>query len=275
MRVVSLNCSNTEITCALGMGRCLVGVDSDSDHPAHEIAHLPRVGRDLEIDIEAVVSLRPDLVLASLTVPGHERIVEGLRKAGLRYHATRPRSLAEVYGDIETIAGLLGVPERGRRLAAAMRRRIEGRRVPEAARRPSVLVQWWPKPVIAAGRKSWVHDLIELAGGRNALDEDVESRPLTNKEVAALDPDLVVLSWCGVKPEKVRAEVVLENEAFAACRFVRRRAAVEIPEAFLGRPGPRLTEGFEALVRALAGAAGGPAGEGRVPDGPGQRKSGE
>ncbi|MDH3639924.1 MAG: hypothetical protein OES09_15895, partial [Gammaproteobacteria bacterium] len=58
----SLNCSNTEFVCALGCGGQLVGVDSDSDYPASVVWRLPRVGRDLEIDIERVKLLRPDLV---------------------------------------------------------------------------------------------------------------------------------------------------------------------------------------------------------------------
>ena len=83
MRVVSLACSNTEIVCALGCAHMLVGVDSHSDRPQEVVDGLPKVGPDLEIDIDAVAALKPDLVLASLTVPGHEEVVAGLEKASL------------------------------------------------------------------------------------------------------------------------------------------------------------------------------------------------
>ena len=76
MRVVSLACSNTEIVCALGCGDLLVGVDDHSDYPQEIISTLPRVGPDLEIDVDTVAALKPDLVLASLTVPGHEKNIE-------------------------------------------------------------------------------------------------------------------------------------------------------------------------------------------------------
>jgi iron complex transport system substrate-binding protein len=79
MRIVSHTCSNTEIVCALGCGDRLVGVDADSDHPPEAVARLPKLGRDLELDVAAVRALRPDLVLTSQTVPGHERTVAALR----------------------------------------------------------------------------------------------------------------------------------------------------------------------------------------------------
>src|SRR5258706_2399073 len=78
VRVVSLTCSNTEIVCALGLAECLVGVDNHSDYPVDVVTPLPRVGPDLDIDVDRVRALEPDLVLASLTVPGHERIVAEL-----------------------------------------------------------------------------------------------------------------------------------------------------------------------------------------------------
>ena len=82
MRVVSLTCSNTEIVCALGQSGLLVGVDDYSDFPPQPLKGMPRVGKDLDIDMDKVVALKPDLILASLTVPGHERVVEAVAKTG-------------------------------------------------------------------------------------------------------------------------------------------------------------------------------------------------
>src|SRR5688572_467497 len=112
MRVVSLACSNTEIVCALGLGHTLVGVDDHSDHPPEVVEPLPRLGPDLSIDVDRVLALRPDVVLASLTLPGHERVVERIAAAGLPHVAPDPQSLADVYRDIRDIGALLGVPSR-------------------------------------------------------------------------------------------------------------------------------------------------------------------
>ncbi len=247
MRVVSLNCSNTEIVCALGCAGLLVGVDNHSDFPEDVVRRLPRVGPDLEIDIASVQALEPDLVLASLTVPGHERIVEGLERARLRYHAPEPTSLEDVYRDIDDIAALLNVSERGRAVIADMRARIGMPPAPTAAG-PRILVQWWPKPVITPGKRSWLNGLMQAAGGVNPLAErDVKSAPLADDEVAALDPDAIVISWCGVRPEKYRPEVVYRNPAWQETRALIEKHVFCVPESALGRPSPRLVEGYTAL----------------------------
>ena len=115
VRVVSLACSNTEIVCALGCADLLVGVDDHSDYPTDVVARLPRVGPDLTPDVEQVAALEPDLVLATLTVPGHERVVAQLEAAGLPYIAPEPVSLDDVYRDIRDIGDRLGVRASARR----------------------------------------------------------------------------------------------------------------------------------------------------------------
>ena len=246
MRVVSLTCSNTEIVCALGCEELLVGVDRHSDFPAEVVDALPRVGPDLQIDVDAVMDLGPDLVLASLTVPGHENVVEEVEAAGLEYLAPEPVSLNDVYANIREIARALGVPGRGERLVREMRAELIDRG--EARARPRVVVQWWPRPTIAPGALSWVTDLLRLAGAENPLGrERVKSRPVSDEELADLEPDLLVLSWCGVQPEKVRPDVVLNNPALRDVKAVQKGHVYCVPEAYLGRPGPRLTEGYRAL----------------------------
>ena len=256
MRLVTLACSNTEIVCALGCADRLVGVDNHSDHPPEVVSRLPRVGPDLTIDIEAVARLEPDLVLASLTVPGHEKVIEGLERAGLPFLAPEPRTLDDVYRDILLIADRLGVRARGEALVAEMRRDLEVE-VEPLGRRPRIAVQWWPKPVILPGRDSWVQQLLERAGGVNPLGhEPVKSRPLTDEEVRDLAPDAIVISWCGVPTAKYRADVVYGNPLWQDVPAVREGRVFPIAEAFLGRPAPRLVEGFHALrevVRQVGG----------------------
>jgi iron complex transport system substrate-binding protein len=248
MRIVSHSCSNTEIVCALGCADRLVGVDDHSDFPAAVVGSLPRVGPDLHVDVAKVAALKPDLVVYSLTIPGHEAALGELEAANLRVIALEPVSLADVYSDVQRIADALDVSRRGRELVAAMQAAIGGD-VPRSSRpsRPSVLVEWWPKPVIAAGRRSWVSDLIDAAGGRNALDRDVKSTPLTDGEAAALGPDAIAIAWCGVPVRKYRPEVVARRRGWADVPAVHNRRIYPISEEFLGRPGPRLVDGYRAL----------------------------
>ncbi|PIE23583.1 MAG: cobalamin-binding protein [Planctomycetota bacterium] len=250
-RVVTLTCSHTEIVAALGCGDRIVGCDADSDQPAELVASLPRVGRDLGVDPEKVAALDPDLVLASLTVPGHEKVVARLEAKGLPFVVTQPVSLADVYADIRQVAGLLAVEERGERLVQEMQQAMPAVERSEKDR-PSLLVSWWPSPVIGAGRRSWVHDLIELAGGRNANEDcQKESAPLSAEQICALAPEHFVISWCGVPAAKYRPELVLEDLALAEVPAVRRGAVHCVSEAWLGRPGPNLIHGYHALRQLL------------------------
>jgi iron complex transport system substrate-binding protein len=254
MRIVSLACSNTEIVAALGCAHLLVGVDDHSDHPPEALKGLPRVGPDLEIDVERVAALKPDLVLASLTVPGHETVVEGMELADLPVLTLEPNSLPQVYRSVALVADRLGVPERGEALVRRMKKALDGPDEPDP-QAPSILIQWWPRPVIAPCGESWVNPVLHASGARNPLSSVPRpSRPLEDDEVVELDPDAIVISWCGVDPAKYRPDVVYDNVNFQQTKAVRRGHVFCIPEAFLGRPGPRLVEGARALrqvVRAL------------------------
>jgi iron complex transport system substrate-binding protein len=247
MRVVSHTCSNTEIVCALGCADLLVGVDDHSDYPVEIVSNLPRIGPDLGIDVERVKRLEPDLVLTSLTVPGHEKVIAELDAAGLPLLVVEPKSLTDVFADIERIACALGVDERGRELADHMRAEIiDEAKVSRV--RPSILVEWWPKPVIVPGKQSWVSDMIALVGGVNPwAQRDCKSTPITDEDVIAAAPDAIVLSWCGVKPEKVRPDVVRKRAAWRHVPAVAQEHIYRVPEAWMGRPGPRLLEGLRAL----------------------------
>jgi iron complex transport system substrate-binding protein len=248
VRIVSHTCSNTEIVCALGAARTLVGVDSDSDFPPDDVARLPKLGRDLELDVAATAALRPDLVLTSLTVPGHERIVAALKDAGLPVLVIDPLGLDGVYDSIAQVAEALGILKRGRSLIAQMQADMPP--VEPAGPRPKVLVEWWPKPVIAPARLSWVNELLRLAGGVNPYEHaDGKSAEVSDEAVRAAAPDAVVMSWCGVKEDKYRRDVVERRPGWSQVPAVKHGRIFPITEAFLGRPGPRLVEGYRALAR--------------------------
>jgi iron complex transport system substrate-binding protein len=205
--------------------------------------------------VAKVRALAPDLVLASLTVPGHERVVAELESAGLPFIAPAPTRLEHVYADVRQIAERLGLVAQGEALVRALQGQLDA---PDpgvrAGPRPRVLVEWWPKPVIVPGSESWVSDLIELAGGVSVLGhEAVKSRPISDAEACALDPDIVVIAWCGVPFAKYRPDVVYRRPAWQGIGALRTRQVHCISEAYLGRPGPRLIEGLHALRTIIRG----------------------
>lgn len=258
MRLVTLACSNTEIVCALGCGDMLVGTDDHSDYPPELVEHLPRVGPDLTPSMDAIAELRPDLVIASLTVPGHEKVIANLEDAGLPYVAYEPTSVEDVYADIQDIADHLGVRDRGFQVAGDLRGRLEAKLPALPGPPPSIAVQWWPKPVILPGRQSWVHDLLDRVGATHPLaEEEVKSRPMEDDELRRHAPDGIVISWCGVELDKYRPDVVLNNPAWQDLEAIRGRRVYPVAEAFLGRPSPLLADGFTALRHIAEELAGG------------------
>ncbi|PNY80055.1 helical backbone metal receptor [Deinococcus koreensis] len=240
-RIASLVASNSDILAALGVSGWVVAADHHSDAPGLEGAR--RVGLDLDIDVAAVAATRPDLVLASLSVPGQERVVQGVRDAGLPVLVLDPVSLQDTLQDIRTIGGAIGLAGRARELAATLEARLRALRG-EYSRPPRVLVEWWPRPIIAATRDSWVGGLLEVLGAENALaGRPGRSTPLSLDEVRAARPDLIVCSWCGAK--RLRPELI-EARGLGV-------PVVAVHESGLGRPGPRLLEGAGQLRAALQG----------------------
>jgi iron complex transport system substrate-binding protein len=255
MRLVSLCPSNTEIVCALGCGDQLVGVDDWSDHPADVVAGLPRVGTDLRVDMDRVAALRPDLVLASLSVPGMEWNVAQLRERGLPHIVLDPDTLSGTLASIRAAGEALGVPARAERLLSELRERIAAAAARAVDGDPALYWEWWPKPLITPGRDSWITEMSRLAGGHNAFGaEPVRSRPVSEAEVLAADPDVVLLCWCGTLQRVQRVEAVTRRPGWQGVTAVRHGRVYALPEGLFGRPGPRLVDGLELLVDLLQGA---------------------
>ena len=249
MRLISLTSSNTEILWSLGLMEQVVGLDSNSDFP-EAVKGIERVGPDLQVDLDKVEQLKPDLVLASLSVPGMERVVEGLEQRGIAHMVLDPETLQDVYADIGRVARVCGVEPQGEHVVKAMRWMIARARgsLPNWVRPPRVMVEWWPRPMIAAGGRSWITQMLQALGAENAFAAlDVRSRPLSKAEVESAQPDLITVSWCGVK--KLRPEVVLGRSLKVPA--IEHKQVFPLEEAYLGRPGPRLAEGVMKLAELL------------------------
>ncbi len=251
MRIIAHTCSNTEIVCALGRGNWLVGIDDHSDYPPDVAEKTRKVGPDLDIDVDLIAQLKPDLVITSLTVPGHERCLARLQAAGLPCLVTRPHCLADVVADIRRIGAALQAQDQAEALAQRFEACLD-QPIPDHEPVP-VLVEWWPKPVIAPGARSWVNEMLALAGGRNPwAHEDRESLEIDTGMAVAAAPELIVMSWCGVQENKYRPHIVRRREGWQDIPAIRHDRIVPISEAWLGRPGPRLIEGIERLRVAIS-----------------------
>jgi iron complex transport system substrate-binding protein len=248
MRIVSLCPSNTEILFALGLGPKVVGVDDWSDWP-EEVKALPKVGGDLNADLDRVQALRPDLVLASLSVPGMERNVQGLKERDLPHLVLDPHSLDEVLADMLTVGDACGVRSRAEKIVEEAHVRIEAVRHRRSARRNvRIYWEWWPKPLIAAGQSSWVQQMSHIAGARNVF-ADVEpgSRVVADADVIQRDPELLMICWCGTLQRIQETSRVSSRPGWDRISGVIAGRIHCVPEALFGRPSQRLLDGLEML----------------------------
>jgi iron complex transport system substrate-binding protein len=251
-RIVSVSPSNTEILHALGVGRRIVGVDRWSDYPPR-VADLPRVGSDMRVDIGRVVGLQPDLVIASLHVPGMESNLPGFESAGLAYLAVGGVGLQGVWEDMRIIGRYLGREDRAEALVAETRERMAhiAERVGAASERPRVHWEWSAHPVVAA-RQSWVTELLQMAGAENVYaDLDVESVRVLPEDAIARQPDVFVACWCGAR-KLPTVDRILTRPGWQETPAFRNRRVAVLSEAYFGRPGPRLSQGLQQLASLLA-----------------------
>lgn len=253
-RLITLAPSNAEIVHALGCFDRVIACEDSSDHPPRT-RELPRLGPDLGPDLDRVASMAPGLVVSSLSVPGMERIVTGLRARGVPQVVLAPRSLADVCADVRRVADLLGVPGAGATVVAdidAQRAALEAARPAEPA---AVYLEWWPKPMFTPGVDCFSNELIALAGGRNVFG----SRPGSSLQIEAEDlleanPDICFVSWCGVAEAKLDPENLIGRPGLESLSAASQGHVYALDEQFSGRPGPRMLEAarrMAAKIRAL------------------------
>ncbi|WP_188207036.1 cobalamin-binding protein [Alkalibacillus aidingensis] len=253
MRIVSICPSNTEILAYLDAIDLLVGVDDDSDWPL-EIDGLPRVGRDLNIDVNKVKELRPDLVLASLSVPGMERNIEQLEEYGLPYIILNPNSLNEIADNIKTVGEEIGKQELADQVYTSFLKTIDQFQnwSNQIENRKKVYWEWWPKPIFTPGGKNWLTEISELAGAYNVFrDYDQASVQTTWEEVIDKEPDEICMVWVGVKEAKMNPGHIKKRHNALSLKPVKENRIHVLEEYLYCRPSPRLLEGLEKLATIL------------------------
>lgn len=246
MRIVSLAPNATSILIALGARKSLVGVSRWCADVA-DVGRLPRLGDCWAIDLEPVARLKPDCIIGS--VPFRTEVVEKLLQLPATFIALNPRTLCDIYRDIE----LLGRVTRRGQAAEKLVRRMKGafagirKRAVRKREHPKVYCEAWPKPRISS--PPWVTELVEIAGGRMVT---LAGSTITDADVALAKPDVIVLA-CTATSDRAKPESALKNRAWADVPAVRAGRVVVIRDEWLNTPGPPLMKGVEALFTAIHG----------------------
>ena len=193
-RIVSLVPSLTEALFALGLGERVVGVTDWCVHPADGVAALPKLGGTKDANVEAIVALAPDLVIAN-----HEentrRVVEKLRAAGLEVWVTYPRTVREGAALLRELAGLGATPEAIAAVVVPVEAAVARAEAAEIARPVPVFCPIWRDPWMAVGRDTYIHSMLELCGGANVFADRGDRRyPIVAfDDVVAAAPEVILL----------------------------------------------------------------------------------
>ena len=246
-RVVSLAPHLTELMFAAGAGARLVGALEYSDYPA-EAKALPRVGSEASIDLEALVALRPDLVIAWPNA-GSARAVERIAALGIPVFRSEPRELEDIARTMETLGRLAGTQAAAGAAAKAFRERaarIERRYAQRA--RVRVFYQVWDRPLVTVNGDHVISKVMRLCGGENVLAALPALAPEIDREaVLRADPEVIVASGTG----GARPAWLDDWKAFPALAAVRQGNLYAIRPDLLQRHTPRLLDGTEELCRIL------------------------
>lgn len=239
-RIVSVLPSTTETLCALGLCDRLVGVDDYSDFP-QQVTKLPKVGGLYNPNIEAMVALKPDLVIVSK----YGKLVEPLTQAGVTVLAINPETYDEVFSKTLTLGRVVNREAQARQLVLNMRRDIARVEIltRNAVRKPTTYLEIDPTPY-SVGPNSFMGVLLTKAGARNII-------PASMGDFPKVDPEFIV---------KANPQLMLGLDAKAAAgrpgwntiQAVKAGRVLEIPKelnTILGRPGPRLPQALRGLAR--------------------------
>ncbi|HEY6476023.1 MAG TPA: helical backbone metal receptor [Polyangia bacterium] len=244
-RIVSLLPSLTEAVCALGACDRLVGTDRFSNWPS-SVAALPKLGGLEDAQIERIVALKPDVVLASTSA----RVMDRLESLGVRVISLESRNRADVRRTLGVLGHLLGIPGKAEEVWAGVERdtRAAAARVPAALRGQRVYFEIDPTPY-AAGPDSFIGETLRGLGLGNAIPAELGPFPKLNPEfIVRAQPDIVMAVQASVADMPRRP-------GWSTLRALRDGRSCGFPSAtyeLIVRPGPRMGEAAAALADCLA-----------------------
>jgi len=253
-RIVSLAPSNTEVLFAIGAGAVVVGRDSYSDYPAEAKNAADIGGGFTALNMELILSKKPDLVLASPLTPPEQ--IADLDKAGLTvYVLPNPKTFDDLYTNLQLAGKITGHEKEAGTLVESLKTRVQAvvSKVALASARPTVYYELDatdPSAPYTSGPDTFVDLLIRTAGGENfggKLKGDWVQ--ISVEQILAQQPDLIVLgdnTYGGITPEQVKARAGWET-----LKAVQQGKIFTFDDNTVSRPGPRLVDGLEAMAKLL------------------------
>ena len=248
-KIISLAPNVTEILFSLGLDQEIVGVSIHCNFP-EKVQSKVRVGSYISLDFEKIVSLKPDLIIA--TGAGNTRdMVDRLERLGFPTYVIFPKNVEDVTRSVGHLSQLVGREKEGEEIIQEMKRRRE--RVVELTLglpRPRVFLQIGEAPIVTVGKNSFADDLIRLAGGDNVAGNEKEMYPRFGmEEILKRSPEVILIS--SMNPRGNYQKVLQEWSRWKTIPAVKNGQIYLIDSDLIDRPSPRIIEGLEEMARLL------------------------
>ena len=252
-RIVSLAPSNTEMLFALGLGDSVVGVTDYCDYPP-EAAKKPKVAGYSTPDVEKLVSIQPDLVVAEST---HEKtVLPALEKLGFTVIVNSATSIESIFNEITRLGAICGKSNKAAELVGNLSTRLKAIRTKtdalSAVQRLKVLYIVWFNPVWTMGGNTYCDDMIAAAGGVNIFSKDFEkSRQVSLESVVTRDPDVIIISGMATSIGTLYDSVKSESRLQSVKALINDRVFKMSDSNLIERGGPRVVEGIEEISKMI------------------------
>ena len=248
-KIVSLAPSNTEILFALGLGDKVIGVTEYCNYP-QAAKDKPKVGGFSTVDIEKVVSLEPDLVLA--TKIHSKTVIPALEKLGLTVVALTPSSLPEVLDSISLVGKITGQNKEASKLTDNLRTRIEAVadkiQTLSPNQMPKVFYITWHDPLMTAGTGTLADNVIGSAGGQNISSDISGDKTISLETVIYRDPQVIVASVGMGAGEDLPWQYVQTEARLKNTQALLNGRVYKIDGDLIHRPGPRIVDALEQMA---------------------------
>jgi iron complex transport system substrate-binding protein len=250
-RIISLAPSNTEILYALGLEDRIVGVTDYCNYPP-QVTEKETIGGYSSVDVEKVVSLHPDLVVAA--DGSTEEVIDHLRGIGLTVIALNPPDIQGILHDIEIMGQATGTEAEAEAIVADMQARMDAVQERHAAisHAPTVAHVVWHDPIYVSGADTFQNEQIMLAGGKNAFGEIEEWGTVTLEEFIVANPDIIIVnsgSGMGNEGEHAIYNFFMQEDRLKNLNAVKQGRVYVIDSDIIDRGGPRIIDSLELVAK--------------------------
>ena len=243
-RIISLAPHTTELLFAAGAGKSIVAVTAWSDYPP-QAKNIPSVGSATELDVERIIKLQPDLVVAWKN-GNKPRQIAHLRKFGIQVFESDPKTLDEIANSIKKLSMLAGTEKIGEQQALAFQQKIQVlKNKYQHAAEVRYFYQIWQKPLMTLNGEHLISQALKICGGKNIFSELVPTAPTVNSEsVIQNNPEVIFMS-----SEEKNANSLWQS--FPNMMAVSRNNLFTFNGSIMNRAGPRMAEATEQLCEKL------------------------